>query len=146
MVVAARLDADRSAGAASTVAGQSGAGTVTVLRGSPDGLTTSGIGGSRISQASAGVGGSPKNCDGFGDALTTAYVQGRDEADLVVGTPNERRDGVPAVGQFTQLTAKSAGPTGRDSRTLHLDSRGVKGVAVRYSYFGSLVSGGAVER
>ena len=114
-------------------------GSVTVLRGSSTGLTTAGIGGKRFHQDTPGVGGSTEAGDQFGYSVVATFVQGRIQASLVVGARSEDVGGVRGAGQFHQLAISSSGPTGTGSRTLHLDSAGVKGSSLLNANFGLAV-------
>jgi hypothetical protein len=141
--------ADLAVGAPGDSVGSSpSTGSVTLLLGSRSGLITAGAGGRRYHQNSAGVSGVAEINDSFGAALAASRIQGRTRANLVVGSPGEEL-GRPssdqevgplfAAGMIHQLASRPNGPTGIASRSLHLNSRGVKGVARFESFFGIAV-------
>ncbi len=96
--------------------------------------------GSDSTRTRQGVGGSTEAGDQFGYAVVASFVQRRTQASLVIGARSEDVRGVRGAGQFHQLAIGSFGPTGTSSRTLHLDSAGVKGASSRNANFGLALS------
>ena len=118
------------------IGGVRSAGSVTVLLGSADGLTTAGLGGSLFHQNSAGVSGSNEALDYFGNGLTTAWVQGTDRANLIIGSPFEDVGKTESAGQVHQLAAGATGPSASGSRAFRADSPGVRGASGNAHWFG----------
>lgn len=104
-------------------------GSVTVLLGAGIGLTTAGVGGTLLSQDTPGMSGTAETNDQFGHDLAAPRVQTRTRANLVIGAPQESIGGNALTGQVHQLAATATGPSATRSRTFHLDTPGVKGVA-----------------
>ena len=90
-----------------------------------------GIGGQRLHQDVAGLAGTAEPGDRFGADVATSLVQRDDRASIVIGAPGETVGANIRSGQFHQLSATDSGPSTTGSRTLHLDSSGVKGVPGR---------------
>ena len=132
-----RLDDDRymdlAVGASGDYIGDKGGGSVTLLRGSRGGLTTAGWGGRRLHEGVPGIAGSIGGA--FGDPLTIARVQGKKQANLIIGNPLGNVGRVPA-GRIHQLRATKAGPDAEGTRSFHADTPGIKGRPGRYEYFG----------
>ena len=110
-----RLDDDRymdlAVGASGDYIGDKGGGSVTLLRGSRGGLTTAGWGGRRLHEGVPGIAGSIGGA--FGDPLTIARVQGKKQANLIIGNPLGNVGRVPA-GRIHQSRATNAGRTLRE--------------------------------
>ena len=109
---------------------------MTVLLGSANGLTTAGSGGTRYTQDTAGIAGTAEIDDDFGDAVTTAFVQSKTQASLVIGSPGEDVGKLVDAGSVTQLSISNAGPKPAGSRTFTADTPGVQGQAGRNEKFG----------
>ena len=93
-----RLDDDRymdlAVGASGDYIGDKGGGSVTLLRGSRSGLTTEGWGGRRLHEGVPGIAGSIGGA--FGEPLTLARVQGKSQANLIIGNSLGNVGRVPA--------------------------------------------------
>lgn len=128
-----RLDDDRyvdlAVGAPGDYIGDAGGGTVTLLRGSRGGLTTRGFGGRRLHEGVPGIAGSIGG--EFGASLTLARVQGKRQANLIIGNPL----GKPA-GRIHQLRATKSRPDAEGTRSFHADTPGMKGKPGKYDSFG----------
>ena len=109
---------------------------MTVLLGSGDGLTTAGRGGLLIHQGVAGLTGTNEAQDSFGTSLTTAWVQGADRANLIIGSPSEDVGKKESAGQIHQLAAGATGPRANGSRAFRADSAGVRGGSGGFHCFG----------
>jgi hypothetical protein len=131
-----RLDGDAIDDLVVGAPGDTGGGSVTLLLGGTTGLSTRGLGGSRFTQSTPGIVGTPEPGDSFGDTVSTANVQSRTQASLIVGIPGEDVGRVIDAGAVTQLSITPAGPDPRRSRTLTADSAGVQGRAERGDQFG----------
>jgi len=114
-------------------------GSVTLLLGSTGGLTTDGAGGALYDQATPGIAGS-QGPNRFGASLGAAFVQSGDQASLVIGVPSDDIGRYRGTGRIVQLSIQPSGPKASTSRTLHLDSPGVKGKPAKYTSFGVEVS------
>ena len=116
------------------------AGMVHVLLGSTGGLTASN---SQVwTQNSAGVPGTNEAGDRFGSTLVTGDFDGKNRADLVIGTPDEgvgTRDKAGAV-VVLYSTSTALGPTG--SLWWSQDSTGIPGGAEANDRFGSALATG----
>ena len=108
-------------------------GSVTVLKGGSSGLT--GTGSTIFTQATPGIGGAP-GPHSFGGTMAVAAVQSGALPNLIIGADSQVVDGVRATGLINQLAATTGGPRAAGSRTLHLDTAGVKGQPEEYAQFG----------
>ncbi|MEI5098740.1 FG-GAP repeat protein [Streptomyces sp. PmtG] len=113
-------------------------GEVSVWYGGPSGIDPAQRP-TRVSQDTAHVPGTGEHGDRFGASVSTADVNGDGIDDVAVGAPGERVDGKDAAGAVTVLLGSERGLTGRGSRTLHQNTRGVSGAAEAYDAFGSTV-------
>ncbi|MCF3118846.1 FG-GAP repeat protein [Streptomyces arenae] len=84
-----------------TVDGKRKAGYVSVTFGGEDGPGSNGV--RRITQATVEVPGTPEAGDRFGGAVTTAYIDDDQYADLVIGAPGEDIDTKADAGSVTVL-------------------------------------------
>ena len=108
-------------------------GSVTVLRGSAAGL--SGAGAVTFTQDTPGIGGA-KGPYGFGGSLAAAHVEAGAVDNLIIGADGQDIGGVRGTGLINQLDYSPSGPKAQGSRTLHLDTAGVKGKPARNAQFG----------
>ncbi len=112
-------------------------GSVNVILGGTGGPT--GVGGWTFTQATPGIGGA-SGPYGFGGTLAAAYVQGGGYANLIIASDGQDIGGVRGTGLVNQLASSLTGPKAQGSRTLHLDTAGVKGEPAKYAQFGFEVS------
>ncbi len=68
--------------------------------------------------------------------MAVAAVQSGALPNLIIGADSQVVDGVRATGLINQLAATTGGPRAAGSRTLHLDTAGVKGQPEEYAQFG----------
>lgn len=123
-------DGDLAIGAPEDIAYR---GSVTVLVGRAGGLTATG--GATFTQATPGIAGA-SGPHSFGGTLAAAHVQNGALLNLIIGAESQDIDGVDATGLINQLVSSEDGPLAAGSRTVHLDTAGVKGRPDRFAQFG----------
>ena len=104
-----------------------GQGMVQVLYGSPRGLTAAGD--QAWSQDSAGVPGVAESEDAFGNSLAAGDFDGRHQADLAVGAPNEKVHQGYRAGAVTVLYSSATRLSTAGIQAWSQDSRGISGRA-----------------
>jgi hypothetical protein len=130
------LDRGATADLAIGAPGDSDGGSVTVLLGGTNGLTTAGSGGTRYTQATTGIAGKAEPGDSFGQFVTTAFLQSRSQASLLVGNPGEDVGAVVDAGSLSQLSIGTTGPDPAASQSFTADSHGVQGKVGPGEHFG----------
>lgn len=117
-------------------------GHIVVLRGSSHGLSAA----RRQTLSEAVFSSRSHNADGFGAALSIAHVTGRRYADLIVGAPNDRVNGLPGAGAVYLLRGTSAGLSRAHAQRFTQASPGIAGAVTAGANFGGTVLGLRLNR
>jgi hypothetical protein len=115
-------------------------GRVYVLYGSGSGITTKGA--QVWTQASPGVPGTAEKGDAFGSVLAAGDFDGRNDADLVIGTPSEKEGNARYAGSVTVLYSGTSKLSARGSQAWSQRTAGIAGSPETGDAFGGALAAG----